>query len=112
MQKQREKALTIKPEPKQQGMRVALAATRKPYNHYNMIFYQWQENGGNCTAYIKKTNNPNMGRPTKNPLSHDLRIRLDSDTNSLLEQYCKDESKSKSEAVRAILQNYFKNSKF
>lgn len=58
-------------------------------------------------AYIKKTNNPNMGRPTKNPLIYDLRIRLDADTNSLLEQYCEAEGKSKAVAVRTILQSYF-----
>lgn len=27
-------------------------------------------------AYVKKTNNPRMGRPTKNPRTEDINIRL------------------------------------
>lgn len=36
------------------------------------------------TAYVKKTDNPNMGRPTKNPRNIDLKIRLSAAENEML----------------------------
>lgn len=40
------------------------------------------------------------GRPTEKPLTYNFRIRLDDETNNIIEEYTKIKSVSKSEAVR------------
>lgn len=41
-----------------------------------------------------------MGRPTDNPKSKPIHIRLDSECENILERYCKQESVNRAEAVR------------
>ena len=41
-----------------------------------------------------------MGRPTDNPKSKPIHIRLDSECENILERYCEQKSVSRAEAVR------------
>lgn len=41
-----------------------------------------------------------MGRPTDNPKSESLHIRLDAETSRILDEYCEDNDVSRTEAVR------------
>lgn len=62
--------------------------------------------------YIKKTDNPKMGRPmTDNPLAYDLKVRIDKDTFESLQSYCKDNDKNKAEVVRIALKEYLMNNR-
>ena len=45
-------------------------------------------------------NRPKMGRPTDNPKNKTLCIRLDGESNEVLEAYCKQEEVTKAEAAR------------
>jgi len=45
-------------------------------------------------------NRPKMGRPTDNPKNKTLFIRLDGESNEVLEAYCKQEEVTKAEAAR------------
>lgn len=62
--------------------------------------------------YVKKTTNPRMGRPiAKNPLNHDLKVRLDAETFASLEAYCEMAGTNKAETVRSIVQDFLKKKK-
>lgn len=41
-----------------------------------------------------------LGRPTDNPKSKPIHVRLDADCDNILERYCKQESIPKTEGVR------------
>ena len=43
---------------------------------------------------------PRTGRPTENPKNHKITVRLDDDSATILEQYCKQENVEKGEATR------------
>ena len=43
---------------------------------------------------------PRTGRPTDNPKSFKVTVRLDADANEILEAYCRQEGIEKGEAVR------------
>lgn len=43
---------------------------------------------------------PKMGRPTDNPKTHQVMVRLDKDTETILETYCRQENVTKAEAMR------------
>lgn len=44
---------------------------------------------------------PRTGRPkVENPLSVDVKVRLDSDTNEKLVEYCKENNVTRAEAIR------------
>lgn len=43
---------------------------------------------------------PRTGRPTDNPKSFKITVRLDADANEILEAYCRQEGIEKGEAVR------------
>jgi hypothetical protein len=44
---------------------------------------------------------PRTGRPkVENPLSVDVKVRLDSDTNEKLVEYCKENDVTRAEAIR------------
>lgn len=51
------------------------------------------------TAYIKKTNNPKMGRPSINPRTNDLRIRLSNAEEEILQEIISKTGKTKTEIV-------------
>lgn len=79
---------------------------------YNLIITQnnvkGKRKGGIHTAYIKKTNNPRMGRPSQN-LTHIIRIRIDDDLNAKLAEYANNRNITKSTAIREILTLFFNN---
>lgn len=50
-------------------------------------------------AYVKKTNNPKMGRPSVNPRTVDLRVRLSEEENEKLNQILAVTGKTKTEVV-------------
>ena len=58
------------------------------------------------TAYIKKTDNPKMGRPSEN-LTHDIKVRIDDELNSQIEKYAVKCTLSKAAAIREILSSFF-----
>lgn len=41
-----------------------------------------------------------LGRPTDNPKSKSIHVRLDADCEKILEKYCKQESIPKTEGIR------------
>ncbi len=41
-----------------------------------------------------------MGRPTNNPKTNPIHVRLDNDTQRILEEYCKKEKIHKTEGIR------------
>lgn len=43
---------------------------------------------------------PRTGRPTDNPKTNKITVRLDEEATQIMEQYCKQESIEKGEAVR------------
>lgn len=43
---------------------------------------------------------PRTGRPTDNPKTNKITVRLDDESTQIMEQYCKQESIEKGEAVR------------
>lgn len=43
---------------------------------------------------------PRTGRPTDNPKGKPMHVRLDKESDEILEQYCKQENISKTEATR------------
>lgn len=79
---------------------VVLAATvPKALSIITQIFKNGKRNGGNITAYVKKTDNPNMGRPTSNPRTVGLNLRISQSENELLEKCCKLTGRSKTDVV-------------
>ena len=57
--------------------------------------------------YVKKTNNPKMGRPvTGNPLNYDLRVRVDEETYAQLLDFCAEHNMNKAEVARAAIKEY------
>ncbi len=50
-------------------------------------------------AYVKKTNNPKMGRPTVNPRTNDLRVRLSEAEEEMLRKIISKTGCSKTEIV-------------
>lgn len=50
-----------------------------------------------------------LGRPTVAPLVHDLKVRLDEDTHSRLESFCKRTGRNKAEVVRIIVKDFLKD---
>lgn len=54
-------------------------------------------------AYIKKTDNPNMGRPTKNPRSLCLHLRLSQKENDMIAACAEKAGTTKTEVImRAV----------
>lgn len=54
---------------------------------------------------------PKMGRPTDNPKTYRITVRLDNESNEIMQRYCKQESIEKGEAVRRgikLLENLIK----
>lgn len=49
------------------------------------------------------------GRPTLSPLIHDLKVRIDEDTNIRLENFCRQSQKNKAEVVRNIVKEFLKD---
>lgn len=43
---------------------------------------------------------PRTGRPTDNPKTNKITVRLDEESTRIMEQYCSQESVEKAEAVR------------
>lgn len=43
---------------------------------------------------------PRTGRPTDNPKNNKITVRLDEESTSIMNRYCKQESVEKAEAVR------------
>ena len=43
---------------------------------------------------------PRTGRPTDNPKTNKITVRLDEESTRIMEQYCQQESVEKAEAVR------------
>ena len=43
---------------------------------------------------------PRTGRPTDNPKTNKITVRLDEESTKIMEQYCRQESVEKAEAVR------------
>lgn len=43
---------------------------------------------------------PRTGRPTDNPKTNKITVRLDEESTKIMNQYCKQESIEKAEAVR------------
>lgn len=50
-------------------------------------------------SYVKKPNNPNMGRPTVNPRTHDLRVRLSDSEEETLQKIIRQTGYTKTEIV-------------
>lgn len=53
----------------------------------------------NTTAYIKKTDNPKMGRPSVNPRTNDLRVRLSDSEEEMLQKIIEKTGYTKTEIV-------------
>ena len=47
---------------------------------------------------------PRTGRPTDNPKSNPIHVRLDNESKEILETYCKQENISKTEGIRRGIQ--------
>ena len=43
---------------------------------------------------------PRIGRPTDNPKTHKITVRLDEESAKIMERYCEQECVEKAEAVR------------
>ena len=43
---------------------------------------------------------PRMGRPTECRKDHDVKVRIDNDTNEKLLKYCEEQKITKAEAIR------------
>ena len=56
--------------------------------------------------YIKKTDNPKMGRPSAN-LTHNIKVRIDDKLNLKLEEYAEQNGLGKASVIRQILADYF-----
>lgn len=67
--------------------------------HYNTEFQKWQEKGEIKTAYIKKTNNPNMGRPTVAPRNCEVKVRLSQAEKDLLEDCVRKSGRTKTDVI-------------
>ena len=52
-----------------------------------------------ATAYIKKTDNPRMGRPTTNPKTVSLHLRLSQAESELLEECAAHAGKNKTDII-------------
>lgn len=48
----------------------------------------------------KKIEKKKMGRPTDSPKSKPIHVRLDEDTNSILDRYCEQEGVPRAEGIR------------
>lgn len=44
--------------------------------------------------------NPKMGRPTDAPKTHQIMVRLDNETEKIVDRYCQQEKVTKAEAMR------------
>ena len=51
------------------------------------------------TAYVKRTDNPRMGRPTKAPRDINLQIRLSKSENDILERCVRATGKTKTDIL-------------
>lgn len=60
----------------------------------NIKIKECQMSGGEFLA------NKKMGRPTDNPKTHRMGVRLDNETKEILDKYCKQESVTQMEATR------------
>lgn len=49
---------------------------------------------------VKRMPDKKMGRPTENPKSKPIHVRLDKESEEILEMYCNQEDISRAEAVR------------
>lgn len=47
---------------------------------------------------------PRTGRPTDNPKSNPIHVRLDNESKEILEKYCAQESIAKTEGIRRGIQ--------
>ena len=61
-----------------------------------------------ATAYIKKTDNPRMGRPTANPKTHETRIRMSDEDVQLLSYCCEKTGKTKADIIREGIREVYK----
>lgn len=43
---------------------------------------------------------PRTGRPTESPKTHQIMVRLDAETEAIVDAYCKQEAVTKAEAMR------------
>lgn len=57
-------------------------------------------------GYIKKTENPNMGRPKIGNLIHDIRIRVDEETYQEMKRIADKREISMSEVSREAIKEY------
>lgn len=51
------------------------------------------------TAYVKKTDNPNMGRPTTNPRTVCLHLRLSEAENNMIEECSRKTGRTKTDVI-------------
>ena len=88
----------------------ALAAAHNLHKYYSVSNSNRQEKikvGGANTAYRKKSNNPNMGRPTTNPKNNRLEIRLTDSEKNMLDECVRRTGGSKTDViVKGILMVY------
>lgn len=70
-----------------------------PVPLYHKIFKKARGKEEIATAYVKKTNNPNMGRPSVNPRNNDLRVRLSDAEEEMLQKILRQTGRSKTEIV-------------
>lgn len=47
---------------------------------------------------------PRTGRPTDNPKSSPIHVRLDAETDAILKKYCRQESITRAEGIRRGIQ--------
>lgn len=57
------------------------------------------------TAYIRKTNNPKLGRPSAN-LNYEIKVRVDDKLNNQLEEYAKNHNTLKAVVIREVLSSF------
>ena len=62
----------------------------------------------NIIAYVKKTDNPKMGRPAPNPRSIGLNLRITQDERDLLDKCCALTGKKKTEVVIEGIEMFYK----
>lgn len=100
------KAPTIKPEQIKQEEVGGTCRRSRLHQDYSTEFYKRQEKREK-KVYIKKTNNPKMGRPVEgSSLIVDLKVRIDTETHELLQSFCRENNMNKAEVARAAIKEY------
>lgn len=64
-------------------------------SHKSIIVLRYKNKG-----VLKLSSHKKMGRPTDNPKRFEVKARVDGETFKILDDYCKQNSKNKSEGVR------------